>query len=124
MDCKLRSIYCKYRSTAFFKENIRIDLAHGDDSNYYEQIKGKKQIDYIENGKKRAFALFNEIFNSSETIQILFFAGKYTKKTKLTKFLYKNQFKVVDNFVTDALDEDFDSSENVLIVETKKKILE
>lgn len=93
------------------KENIRFELAHGENRSYYTEI---------ENGKKRALILFDEVFKNLKTVQLILTIPQYTSKTKLKRYLYKNQFKLIDSFITHSWNTYYDGETTVLIIETAK----
>ncbi len=120
MNTTIRNIYLNHHNTYPLEENIRFELAHGDDSNYYEQLENDTDIDMVENGKKRAMTLFEEVFKDSETVQIIFITSEYSNKNRIAKFLHKNQFRIVDSFITNSWDGYFDGITTVLVIETEK----
>lgn len=93
------------------KENIRFELAYGKKKNHYQTI---------ENGKKRALVLFEEIFKDSKTVQLIFVISHYSSKNKINKFLYKNKFKLIDRFTTNSWNNYYDGETSILIIETEK----
>ena len=114
MNLKLRTIYLKHHHTYLLKENIRFELAHGTEKSYDQKI---------ENGKKRAHILFEEVFKDSKTVQIIFFISHYSNKSRIFKFLYKNKFKLVDSFITNSWTSYYDGMTTVLVIETEKSNL-
>ncbi|MEG2707745.1 MAG: DUF3885 domain-containing protein [Vagococcus sp.] len=120
MNQSLRTIYSTHHHTYPLKENIRFELAHGYNATYYGQVAHNKQIDAVENGKKRALTLFHDIFKYSETIQMIFFISHNSSKSNIKKYLYKNEFKVIDSFVTNSLEDYYEGLTTVLVTETAK----
>lgn len=113
MEDILREIYLNYHHTYPLKENIRFELAWGKEGNYTSRIK---------NAKKRGKVLFDEVFNNSDKIQMIFFISKYSSKNKIEKFLLKNKFAIIDSFVTGTWDwEDDEFRTTVLVIETDKE---
>jgi len=111
---ELRNIYLTHHHTYPLKENIRFELAHGEEKNYYSKI---------ENGKIRANILFEEVFKDSKIVQMIFIISQYSSKNKMDKFLYRNTFKVVDSFVTKSWDRFYDEETTILVIETEKSNL-
>lgn len=122
MNNKLRDIYLKYHSTYYLKENIRFELAHGNYENYYEQMENHVPMNVVENGKQRAIVLFNDIFKNSETIQVILTISQHSSKNRIQKFLFKNQFKIIDTFMTNSWYDYYEGLVTVLVIETEKKI--
>lgn len=114
MNQILRNIYLNNHHTYTLKENLRFELAHGPENNYYQ---------LIENGKKRANRLFAEVFKETETVQLIFIIFEHSRKNKLDKLLYKTNFSIVDSFVTHSWSEYNDGETTVLIIETDKQNL-
>lgn len=123
MNQTVRNIYLKHHYTYDLKENIRFELAHGDDSNYYDQLESDKEMAVVENGKKRANLLFKEVFKEVEMVQLIFFISQYSRKNRIDKYLYKNDFQVIDSFVTSSWNDYFDGLITGLVIETKRSNL-
>jgi len=105
------------------KENIRFELTYGGYENYekyYEQVHSNGPIDEIENGKQRAITLFNEVFNYSETIQIIVILPQYSVGSRIQKYLFKNKFKIIDSLTTNSWDDYYGEYVTVLVIETEK----
>ncbi|MDT2835168.1 DUF3885 domain-containing protein [Vagococcus carniphilus] len=114
MNKELRNIYLTHHHTYKLKENIRFELAYGNEKKYYSKI---------EKGKIRANILFEEVFKDSKIVQMIFIISQYSSKNKVDKFLYRNNFKVVDSFVTKSWDRYYDGETNILVIETEKSNL-
>ncbi|WP_313510225.1 DUF3885 domain-containing protein [Enterococcus sp.] len=109
MNQVLRNIYLQSHHTYSLRENLRFELAHGSESNYNQQI---------ENGKQRAHRIFEDIFRDSACIQLILFDDACGKNSRFRKFLYHQQFKIVDHFMTDAFKNDHMATTAVTVVET------
>lgn len=77
-------------------------------------------IDKIENGKQRAITLLNEVFNYSETIQIIVTVPQCSAGSTIQKCLFKNKFKIIDSFTTNSWDDYYGECVTVLVIETEK----
>lgn len=109
MNQIIRDIYQQHHHTYPLKENIRFELAHGRETDYDQKI---------ENGKKRAHRLFEEVFHDSENIQMIFFDAACSKKGFFRKFLHRNYFTIIDHFMTDSFKEYYTDETSITVVET------
>lgn len=107
MNKQIRNIYLNYHHTYPLSQNIRFELGYGSEENY------------MINAKKRATKIFNDVFQKDDPIQLIFFVSKYSRKTRINRFLFRNDYKIIDSFETSAFNDYYDEPIMVLIVETK-----
>lgn len=114
MNQQLRNIYLHNHHTYLLKENLRFELAYGNEMDY---------IPRVERAKKRAHTLFHEVFKESETIQVIFMIGK-NEHIKITKLLHQSTFKLIDSFTSSAWNDEEDTFPmEVLVIEVDKNNL-
>ena len=114
MNQTIRDIYLNHHYTYELKENIRFELAHGEDLDYHGRIV---------NARKRADVLFEEVFKDSESAQLIFFFSEDFAHNNISKLLYHNKFKIIDSFVTTSWNDYFDGMMTAFVIETPKNNL-
>lgn len=104
------AIYKKNHHTYSLQENCRFELSDNLDRNL---------IRAIEIAKRKAKCLFKEVFKHSDLIQLIVVSPQYYKNNKFRKFLFKNQFSVVDSFETSSWSEFYDGTTIMTVIETQ-----
>ncbi len=112
MNPTIRHIYSTNHHTYPLPENLRLELAHGDNLDYHERIK---------KAKDRGKVLFNELFKNEEKIQLIFIINEEGKKSHFKKYLYHNNFVIRDSFSTTELFlewGEYEKRDTILVIET------
>lgn len=111
----LRNIYLNHHHTYLLKENLRFELAFGEEMDYFPRV---------ERAKIRAHCLFQEIFKNTDTIQLILVLYDKAFPSHISKYLHRNSFKIIDSFSSDAWsDEDELNPVTLLVIETEQSNL-